>query len=244
MLQRRGRPFGALCCEQSGNRERSPIRPSASAAARCDCGSGDLRAAAARSRTAPRSRHSAHRVDRRLADASRPHRQAPGGRPRERSGIVDPGRGPDGVPPCLGATRPFEQRRSARGTAPPARSGQRLDGPLPDRRPGVAEQLRQLDWRHRRPVELQPARIVDARAIPCGGCGRSPPARPASAAARSGSRACTSRRCRPRAGCRRRLRARRSGGSRGCRRRGNRCRCVVKRRAVRRRGRAGSPCAG
>ena len=47
-------------------------------------------------------------------------------------------------------------------------------------------------------------------------------------AARSGSRACTSRRCRPRAGCRRRPRARRSGGSRGCRRRGSRSRRVVK----------------
>ena len=70
---------------------------------------------------------------------------------------------------------------------------------------------------HRRPVELQPARVVD-RAAPCAADAVDRrPARRACGAARSGSRACTSRRCRPRAGCRRRPRARRSGGSRGCR---------------------------
>ena len=52
-------------------------------------------------------------------------------------------------------------------------------------------------------------------------------------AATSGNRACTSRRYRSRAGCRRRLRARRSDGNRCCRKRGNRCRSRLERRAVR-----------
>ena len=56
---------------------------------------------------------------------------------------------------------------------------------------------------------------------PSCGCGKCRPAPPAGSTASSGSTACTSRRYRPPAGCRRRPRARRWGGSRGCRRRGS-----------------------
>ena len=69
--------------------------------------------------------------------------------------------------------------------------------------------------RHRAPGQLRAPRIGDRAARPSGGRDRWRRGRPASRAARSGNRACTSRRCRRRAGCRRRPRARRSDGSRG-----------------------------
>ena len=156
-------------------------------------------------------------MDRRLADRSR--RDRPGRRGRA------PGRRRSSI--RVAAQTAF-RRASARGPSGrrrPATSGATAVSPSPGeglRSPvprtagrGSSSRSGQLVGRHRRPVELQPARVVDLRARPCGGRGRSPRARPACGAARSGSRACTSRRCRRRAGCRRRLRARRSGGSRG-----------------------------
>ena len=61
---------------------------------------------------------------------------------------------------------------------------------------------------------------------------RSHPAHPVCRAATSGSRACTSRRYRPRAGCRRRLPIHRWDGNRGCRSSESLHRAIVKRCAI------------
>ena len=91
-----------------------------------------------------------------------------------------------------------------------ARSGtearQRLDGAAPHGGPRVGEAANQRRRRHVPPVETTSARVGDRRraALPHA-VDRAGHVR-LRRAARSGSRACTSRRCRPRAGCRRRPR--------------------------------------
>ena len=118
----------------------------------------------------------ARRVARRLADRLVGIVQA---RPGDGAGVgvVDPRRGPDGVPPGLG--------RTARSGRPPPAPGRRrrpssprtFDGPPADRRPGVVQQ----GGRARRPSSpTTPASGRAGRrpsARPCVGRGRSRPAR-------------------------------------------------------------------
>ena len=155
-------------------------------------------------------------VERRLADRLVRRRPGPGG-PTARASA-----GRSGSRPRRRCAAPRRTRRRAGPSPAPARRrhpccASACDGPPAHRRPRVVQQVDQLLGRHRSPTPASARAGRRPAARPCGGRGRSPRARPACAAATSGSRACTSRRCRPRAGCRRRPRARRSGGSRGCR---------------------------
>ena len=134
---------------------------------------------------------------------------------------LDARQGPDRVAARLDGRRRADDLRE-RGNGRVANLRELPQGPLLHRRPRVVQQLREV-----RPASSRSRRASGRAgrrppARPCGARDRSRRARPAWRAARSGSRACTSRRCRRRAGCRRRLRARRSDGSRGCRRRGSR----------------------
>ena len=137
------------------------------------------------------------------------------------SRFLDPRGGPDGVAAGLQRGPRLDGfQQGGKGLAVlPGRSRQCLDSPPSDDRPARVAQERPLEPRGLvcTQVKLQTPRVVDLRRILAANAVDRPQHVRLVAAARSGSRACTSRRCRRRAGCRRRLRARRSDENRGCR---------------------------
>ena len=171
----RGRP--RLAERPRAARARPTCRRSARAPRRRRGGSGatGLAAAAISAATASRSRQrlaewiaawrtvssgSARAV---ADDRARPRRRRSASRPRRRSAAPRPSG------PASSTLAASDGHRS------PPRPARVCDRPLAHRRPRVVEQAGELVGRHRRPGELQPARVVDLAARPCGGRGRSPP---------------------------------------------------------------------
>ena len=194
---------------RAGDGPASPMRPSASAAARCTAGRPDFSASTScgsAAVVAPETRRSEAPPDAR----SRRDRPARVGPPRApaRSRCASAPRRRCAAPPrsATVSARPRAPDTAAAPACPNCVQRPALHG-----RPRIVEQLRQLGRRHRVPRELRPRGSSSSRRALSGGRGRSRRAPPAWRAATSGNRACTRGRCRSRAGCRRHPRARRSG---------------------------------